>query len=198
MNKKIERGQSTRDQLIAIASRLFGARGYEGASIEAVLGESGMSRGALYHHFASKEALFDAVLDAVEDDIARKIADATRGLTDPAEALQAGLLAWVRLAGDPLVQQVVLIDAPAVLGWQEWREKETQYAFGLLKGALQALAEAGRLPADLVDVFAHVVLAAVNEIALLIAQADDAEAAMQTGEAAVDELLRRLLPPPPA
>jgi AcrR family transcriptional regulator len=193
MNKKIERGQSTREQLIAIATRLFGERGYEGASIEAVLRESGVSRGALYHHFASKEALFDAVLDAVEDGVGGEIVAATSGLTDPADALRAGCQAWVRLAGDPVVQQVVLIDAPAVLGWQEWREKETRYAFGLLKGALQALAEAGRLPTELVDVFAHVVLAAVNEIALLIARADDAEAAMRTGEAAVDELLRRLL-----
>ncbi len=193
MNKKVERGQSTREQLIAIATRLFGERGYEGASIEAVLRESGVSRGALYHHFDSKEALFEAVLDAVEDEVGREILTAIGDLTDPVEALRGSCLAWVRLAGDPVVQQVVLIDAPAVLGWQRWREKETDYALGSLKAGLQAIADVGRLPADMVDPFAHVLLAAVNEIALLVAGADDAEAAIRQGEATIDEVLKRLL-----
>jgi AcrR family transcriptional regulator len=193
MNKKVERGQSTREQLIAIATRLFGERGYEGASIEAVLRESGVSRGALYHHFDSKEALFEAVLDAVEDEVGREIITAIADLTDPVEALRGSCQAWVRLAGDPVVQQVVLIDAPAVLGWQKWRQKETDYALGSLKAGLQAVADAGRLPAEMVDPFAHVLLASVNEVALLVAGADDAEAAVRQGEATIDELLKRLV-----
>jgi AcrR family transcriptional regulator len=193
MNKKIERGQSTREQLIAIATRLFGERGYEGASIEAVLRESGVSRGALYHHFDSKEALFEAVFEAVETSVSHEIVAATAGIDDPVDALRAGSVAWVRLAADPLVRRVVIIDAPAVLGWDRWREIETRYGLGLLKVAVQGVADAGRLQAELVDLFAHMVLAAMNEIAQLVARADDADAAIRKGEAAVDELLKRLL-----
>jgi AcrR family transcriptional regulator len=193
MNKKIERGQSTREQLIAIATRLFGERGYEGASIEAVLRESGVSRGALYHHFDNKEALFEAVFEGVEASVSHEILAATAGLDDPVDALRAGSVAWVRLAADPVVRRVVIIDAPAVLGWDRWRELESRYGLGMLKVAVQGVADAGRLPPDLVDLFAHMVLAAMNEIAQLVARADDADAAIRQGEAAVDELLKRLL-----
>jgi AcrR family transcriptional regulator len=193
MNKKIERGHSTREQLIAIATRLFGERGYEGASIEAVLRESGVSRGALYHHFDNKEALFEAVFEGVEASVSHEILAATAGLDDPVDALRAGSVAWVRLAADPVVRRVVIIDAPAVLGWDRWRELESRYGLGMLKVAVQGVADAGRLPPDLVDLFAHMVLAAMNEIAQLVARADDADAAIRQGEAAVDELLKRLL-----
>jgi AcrR family transcriptional regulator len=193
MNKKVERGQSTREQLITIATRLFGERGYEGASIEAVLRESGVSRGALYHHFENKEALFEEVLEEVETSVGHDIVAATAGIDDPVEALRAGSVAWVRLAADPLIQRLLLIDAPSVLGWERWREIESRYGLGLLKVALQGVADSGRLRADLVDLFAHMVLAAMNEIALLVARADDADAAIRDGEAAVDELLKRLL-----
>lgn len=195
MNKKITSGQSTREQLVTIATGLFAERGYDGTSIDAVLQASGVSRGALYHHFATKEALFDAVLEKVETDIAHETLAASAGHDDPVDALRAGCLTWVRLAGDPVVQRIVLLDAPAVLGWQRWREIEERHAFGMLKAGLHPIAAAGRLPADLLDPFAHMMLAALNEMALLIARADDDAEATRTGEAAVDELLRRLLGP---
>jgi AcrR family transcriptional regulator len=192
MNKKAERAQATRDQLIAIATRLFAEHGYEGASVEAVLQDSGLSRGALYHHFAGKEALFEAVLESVEADISRKVIEATAGLADPMAALREGCLAWIRLAGDPVVRRIVLVDAPSVIGWQRWREVEERYAFGMLKAALEASAGPAGLRPALIDPFAHMLLASVNEIALVISRADDTAAATRMGEAAIDELLRRL------
>jgi AcrR family transcriptional regulator len=188
-----DRGATTRTQLIEVATRLFAARGYEATSIEAVLDEAGVSRGALYHHFASKEALFEAVFSAVEDRIGEEVTLAAAGSVDAVAVLRAGCLAWVQLAGDPVVQRIVLVDAPAVLGWERWRELENQHALGLLKGVLASVADTGRLPADLVDTFAHVLLASVNEIALLIARSDDSRSALRSGERAVDELLSRLL-----
>lgn len=98
-----------------------------------------------------------------------------------------------QLAGDPGVQRIVLIDAPAVLGWTRWREVEEDHALGLVKGALEAVAATGRLRPDLVDMLAHVLLAGVNEVALMVATADDTRSAQRSGEAAVDELLTRLL-----
>jgi AcrR family transcriptional regulator len=195
MNKKVERGRATREQLIEIATPLFADRGYEDTSIEAVLQESGVSRGALYHHFNGKEGLFEAVHEAVAARIDREILEATQSAPDPVTSLRAGSLTWVRLAGDPVVQRILLIDAPAVFGWQRWREREEQHALGMMKLALQAVADAGRLPAHLVTPFAHMLLAALDEIAIVIARADDTHSATSEGEAAVEALLQRLLVP---
>ncbi|HEY3142352.1 MAG TPA: TetR/AcrR family transcriptional regulator [Acidimicrobiales bacterium] len=193
MNRKIERGQATRGQFIDIATRLFAEHGYDGTSIDAVLKESGASRGSLYHHFASKEALFEAVLDRVEAEIGEKVIVAGAGIADPVEELRAGCLAWMWQAGDPVVQRIVLVDAPSVLGWVRWREIEEAGGLGLLQAALQAVSEAGRLDPELVDLFAHMMLAALNEVALLIARTEDPAEAQRMGETAVDELLGRLL-----
>jgi len=156
-----------------------------------------VSRGSLYHHFKSKEALFEAVLDAAEVRIgeATLLAAASAG-DDPVDVLRAGALAWIRLAGDPVVQRIVLIDAPAVLGWERWREIEEDNALGNLRLAMHAVADDGRIDAALVDPFAHMLLASVNELALMIARADDTATAQRQAETAVDELLTRLLARP--
>ena len=192
-NKNIERGQATREHLIEVATELFAARGYEGTSIDAVQQGAGVSRGSLYHHFASKDALFEAVYEALEARVGNEVVAAAATAPDPVARLRAGCLAWVRLAGDPVVQRILLIDAPAVLGWQRWRAMEEAHALGLMKAALQEIADDGRLPPGLVNMFAHALLASVNEVALLVARSDDPEAAMKAGEDAIDELLRRLL-----
>ena len=191
-NKNVARGEATRAQLIAIATRMFADRGYEETSIEAVLREAGVSRGSLYHHFASKEALFEAVAEEVETSVGEQTMAAADGITEPVAALRAGFLAWIRLAGDPVVRRILLIDAPSVLGWERWRAMEERHALGLIRLVLQAVAEQGRLRPELVGALAHVLLASVNEVALLVARSEDREAAMKAGADAVDELLRRL------
>jgi AcrR family transcriptional regulator len=193
MNKRIERGKATREQLIEIATRLFAERGYDGTSIETVLQESGLSRGALYHHFNGKEALFEAVLAVIQTDVGRKTLSATRTEQDPLAALRAGCVAWIQLAGDPVVRQIMLIDAPSVMGWQRWREYDEKLVLGIMKTWMTTAAEQGVLPAEQSDLFAHVVMAAVNEIALVTARADDHDDAIRVGTAALDEILRRLL-----
>jgi AcrR family transcriptional regulator len=195
MNRRADQGQHTRARLVEVSTRLFAERGYDGTSIEAVLAETGVSRGSLYHHFRGKEALFEAVLDAVEVRIAGETLTALveTGPGDALATLRTGCLAWVRLAGDPVVQRIVLIDAPSVLGWERWREIEEQNALGTLKTVIQAASDEGRLPANLVDPFAHMVLATMNELALFIARAHDAGEAQRSAEAAVDEYLTRLL-----
>src|SRR4030095_39015 len=97
MSRRIEQGQATRRELLRIATRVLVAHGYQGTSIEAVRREAGISRGALYHHFDGKEALFAAVLDQVEADIAGTVAAAGGGIDDPLEAPRAGRHAWVPL-----------------------------------------------------------------------------------------------------
>jgi AcrR family transcriptional regulator len=191
-NRNVARGEATRAQLITIATRMFAERGYEDTSIEAVLREAGVSRGSLYHHFASKEALFEAVAEEVETSVGAQTAAAASGATSPVDALRAGFLAWVRLAGDRVVQRILLIDGPAVLGWEQWRSMEERHALGLIRSVLQVIADQGGIRPELVGTLAHVLLASVNEVALLVARSDDKETAMQDGTEAIDELLRRL------
>jgi AcrR family transcriptional regulator len=191
-NRNVARGEATRGQLIAIATRMFADRGYEDTSIEAVLREAGVSRGSLYHHFASKEALFEAVAEEVETSVGAQTVTAASGATSPVDALQAGFVAWIRLAGDPVVQRILLIDGPSVLGWERWRSMEERHALGLIRSVLQIIADQGGMRPELVGTLAHVLLASVNEVALLVARSDDKEAAMQAGADAINELLRRL------
>ena len=191
-NRNVVRGEATRAQLIAIATRMFADRGYEDTSIEAVLREAGVSRGSLYHHFPSKEALFEAVAEDVETSVGAQTVAAADGIDAPVDALRAGFLAWIRLAGDPVVRRILLIDGPSVLGWERWRAMEEDHALGLIRLVLQAIAEEGKLRPDLVGTLAHVLLASVNEVALLVARSDDKEAAMKAGSDAIDELLERL------
>lgn len=195
---KQAKGQATRAQIIATATGLFAAAGYEATSIETVLAASGVSRGALYHHFENKEALFVAVFETVEARIAQATVDASRGIADRVEAMRAGAVAFLDLSRDPAIRQIALTDAPSVLGWQKWRAIDARFAFGLLKSSLRSAATAGRLRPELVDTFAHVLLAAMLEIALVIARADHPAAAARLGKTALNELIDKLLPLPPA
>lgn len=195
---RVARGRTTRDRLVAVARAQFGTNGYDATSIDAVLAAAGVARGALYHHFSTKEALFDAVLDQVMAELAGAVRAAARARSDPADALRAGCLAWLRAAVDPQVQRIVLLDAPAVVGWERWRTIDDDYTLGGTKATLRRLAEAGRLPAGATDVLAHLVLAAVGETALLVARADDPKAALPGAQAALGILLDRLLDPPVA
>jgi AcrR family transcriptional regulator len=189
---RIEKGRATRERLIQAGRELFGAHGYEDTSISAILEAAGVTRGSLYHHFETKEALFDAVLDRVVAEIAATAAQAARAAPDPVASLRAGFAAWLRMALDPGVQRIALLDPPSVVGWTRWREIDEQHILGGLRATMRRLARQGRLPPGDVDLYAHMLLAAVNEAALLIARADDPEATLATGLAAVDALIDRL------
>lgn len=132
----------------------------------------------------------------MENRIAVRLSAVVAGAKDPVDALTAASLAWVGLAGDPVIQRVVLIDAPSVLGWDRWRaaggEQSAQEA---VRELLQAIADSGRLTPGLVGPFAPMILAALDEIALVIARAEDPETALAEGLEAVRELLRRVLVP---
>ncbi len=196
MNRNAERGRATREQLLDVATALFAANGYEETSIEAVLREAGVSRGSLYHHFPSKDALFYAVLEEVEERIFVDMMETTKDVSDPVELLRAGARSWIRMSADPVVRRIVLIEAPVVLGWHRWRQFDEDHALGTIKGAMHAAAEAGALDPAHADAFAHILMAAVNEMALVLSRAEDQAAAITAAEGAVDEFLSRLLGPP--
>jgi AcrR family transcriptional regulator len=189
----VKKGASTRERIIATARRLFATNGYEGTSTELVLEQSGVSRGALYHHFENKEALFAAVLEAVEIDVTNATARARSNVTDPVQALRAGCDAFLEMACNQEVRQIILIDAHSVVGWQKWRDIESRHGFGRIKQAMRAIAAAGRISEDAAEMFAHIVLASLLEVAFVIARAPDPAVAAHTGRSAMNELLTRLL-----
>jgi AcrR family transcriptional regulator len=193
--KRAAQGRATRDQLIEVATRLFAEHGYEGTSIEAVLSAAGVSRGALYHHFAGKEALFEAVVSAVSEQVTVELTEAVRGCADPLDAMRTAAITWIDLAADPVIQRVVLVDAPSVLGWDRWRAMDDGRTLGAMRAMLQAISDSDRLPAELVGPFSHMILAALDEIVMVIARAPDSTAAVAEGRMAVKALLDRLLHP---
>jgi AcrR family transcriptional regulator len=193
---RLEKGKATRAAIVAAARELFGEHGYDGTSIDAILRATGMARGALYHHFPNKEALFDAVLDAEIAAVAKASANAARAAGDPVESLRAGCSSWLRSALDPAVQRITLIDSPAVVGWSRWRELDELHTLGGLRSNIRHIARDGRIPADQVDLIANMLLAAVSEAALLIAKAEHPRTALKTGLAALDTLIDRLFATP--
>ena len=140
---RIQRGQATRKRLVQAGRELFGEHGYEGTSITAILARAGVTRGSLYHHFATKEELFDAVLDRVMADVASKVGNAARTVDDPLESLRLGCTTWLEMALDPAIQRIVLLDPPAVVGWTRLREIDEQHTLGGMRAGLQRIAADG-------------------------------------------------------
>lgn len=190
MDRRIERGAATRDRFVETAIELFTTHGYAGVSIEAVLQACGVSRGALYHHFPGKDALFTAALEVVEQRIAAAVMAAALPVVDPMARVKAGTRAWLSLASeDETVRRMVLGDAPAVLGWSAWRALEERYVLGLLKTGLTAVAETGEVAPDRVTFYANALLALLTEAALMIAQSPDPAAATGVAQETIDAFL---------
>jgi AcrR family transcriptional regulator len=193
MDRRIERGESTRKRLLVVAGELFTERGYEDTPLELVIDRAAISKGALYHHFANKRELYEAVLEDAEARLANAIVLAARGEHDPVEALHAGGRALLRQARDPAIARIVLTDAPAVLGWERWREIDERHSFGILKAGLARTPAAKRLTPRALDTLAHVLLAALIELAMLVARAKKPRAAQRDAQIVLAELLDRLL-----
>jgi AcrR family transcriptional regulator len=172
-----ERSEATRDALIAAGRGLFAERGYAAVGTEEIVRAAGVTRGALYHHFDGKRALFEAVYERVELELAEKIAVGAleSGAAAPLEAMRAGAEMFLRAATEPETQRIVLIDGPSVLGWDRWREIATEHGLGLIEATLQVAIEAGAIAEQPVRPLAHVLMGALDEAAMLVARADDPE-----------------------
>jgi AcrR family transcriptional regulator len=189
--KHAERSEATRAALVGAARPLFAERGYAGVGTEEIVRAAGLTRGALYHQFRDKQELFAAVFEQVEAEVTQGTAQAAAasGTTDPLAALRIGADAWLEACTEPEVRRIVLLDGPAVLGWERWREIGMRYGLGLVEGALQAAVDAGRLEPQPVRGLAHVLIGAIDEAALYVATADDQEAARAEVGAVLDRLL---------
>lgn len=170
-----DRSAATRAALVGAARPLFAARGFANVGTETIVRSAGVTRGALYHQFADKTELFAAVYEEIEEDLVRRLDEriAATGATDPIELMRLGAYAWLDACTELEVQQVVLLDGPAVLGWQRWREIGMRYGLGLVEGLLAHAIGVGRIPQQPVSALAHVLVGALDEAALYVARADD-------------------------
>jgi AcrR family transcriptional regulator len=172
---QVDRSAATRAALVAAARPLFAERGFRGVGTETIVRAAGVTRGALYHQFADKTELFEAVYESIEEDLARRLGEriAASGASDPIEAMMLGADAWLDACGEQEVQQIVLLDGPAVLGWQRWRDIGLRYGLGLVEGLLAHAVEVGRIPPQPVPALAHVLMGALDAAALYIARSED-------------------------
>lgn len=174
VNRHTQRSERTRAALVATARELFAARGYSEVSTEEVVRAAGVTRGALYHQFAGKQELFRAVLEQVEDELTQRVAATVieTGATDAFAALHAGVAATLDASLDPEVVRFTNL-APAVLGWEAWRELGERYGLGLVRASLEAAMDAGTLARAQIDPLAQILLAALEEAMLYVARAQD-------------------------
>ncbi|MCV7445610.1 TetR family transcriptional regulator [Mycobacterium paraense] len=180
-----ERSAATRDALISAARKLWGQRGYADVGTPEIATTAGVTRGAMYHQFADKAALFAEVVEVVEQDVMARMAVlvAESGATTPAGAIRAAVDAWLDVSGDPEVRQLILLDAPSVLGWPAFRDVAQRYSLGMTEQLLTEAVKAGQLAEQPVRPLAHILIGALDEAAMVIATADDPKRARgETGE----------------
>jgi AcrR family transcriptional regulator len=168
-----DRSTSTRSALVAAARELFASRGYQAVPAGEIVRAAGVTRGALYHHYADKQGLFRAVVEELERELTAEVDTAFQSVPDPVAGMAAALTAFLDACLREEVRQISLTDAPAVLGWATWREIEAEHGLGLLVTAFEQAVEQGRLTPQPVRALAQLVLSAVTEAARMIAEADD-------------------------
>jgi AcrR family transcriptional regulator len=188
-SRKAEQSDATRSALVDAARQLFTERGYTATSTTDIADRAGVTRGALYHHFAAKDDLFRAVFEQLEAEVAEHIThEALRG-SDPLEQLRLGSRAFLDVCLDPAVQRVVLLEGPGVLGWETWQEIEERYGYGLTAAGVRAAIDARLVDAQAVEPLANLLFGALAQAGMVVARAADPIAARAEMEAAMDRLL---------
>lgn len=189
-----ERAAETRDALIGAARPLFASVGFADASLETIVRNAGVTRGALYHHFADKTELFAAVFERVEGEMATRMVDAVAaaGHSDPVEIMRLCSGLWLDACAEPEIQRIVLLEALAVLGWERWSDIGNRYNVGFVKGLLTQAIESDSIPRQPVEATALTIMGALREATLYIARADDHRQARADAGAVMDRLINAL------
>jgi AcrR family transcriptional regulator len=186
-----ERTRTTTDQLVSAARELFAADGYDATFLDAVVERAGVTKGALYHHFDGKRALFAAVYESEQRSIKQAVYLANRDYDDSWEAFFAGCRAFFDMALDSGFQHI-LVAAPAVLGWHQMREIEDRHLMALIKHGLKQAMEDGHIKPRRVEPLAHQVHGAICEAAMVVARSDDPPQEARDAYAVLTDLLNGL------
>jgi AcrR family transcriptional regulator len=190
-----ERSAATQTALQTAARQLWGERGYAAVSTPEIAEAAGVTRGAMYHQYADKAKLFLAVLENVEAEVIERLAAAVAAAEPktPAAALRIAADAWLEIASEPDVRQLVLLDAPSILGWAGFRDISLRYGLGMTEQLLNAAIEAGELKPQPVRPLATIMIGALDEAAMSIANAEDLDREKAEVRAVVNNLIDGLL-----
>ncbi|KOV80179.1 TetR family transcriptional regulator [Nocardia sp. NRRL S-836] len=175
--------------MVDSAVDLFTKRGYAGTSLDEVVKRARVTKGALYHHFSGKQALFEAAFTQVETQAIEPLTALVTGAGEPWDVAVAGLRAYVRKCLDPEYQRIIVHEGPVVMGWERWREAEEHFSFGLLRTAVQLLVDAGEIEEAPVEIMARLLFGALSAAASTIASSSDPK---RTGREVERAILRVL------
>lgn len=192
MTSRAEQREQTRRTLLRVSRELFATEGYGAVGLAEIVRTAGVTKGALYHHFAGKAELFAAVLAEVQREVGDRVAAAADAGSDPWDSFTAGCGAFLAAATSPGVQRIMLIDGPAVLGWPQWRALDEEASARHLAEALAALAEDGTIARQPVAPLVRLLSGAMNEAALWLAESEDPGRDLADTRAALGRLLESL------
>jgi AcrR family transcriptional regulator len=191
-DRRLEEGRRTTAELIRIARALFTEHGYAATATTQIVDAAQLTRGALYHHFADKRALFAAVFDQVYQEIGAAVESAAPASLTPWERLVAGCDAFVVAGSDPTRVRIAFVDGPAVLGWEEWKAADRTHTESGLEALLGALTARGELPAVSVPALTRLLSGGMNEAVLWVARAPDRRGALSASQSALRALIEGL------
>jgi AcrR family transcriptional regulator len=189
---RAEQVAQTRAALVLAGRALFGRSGYAAASVEDLARAAGVTTGALYHHFPTKAALFEAVFELVHGELMAASGKAAEGAADVMDAMAAAFEAFLDMVLEPDVQRIILTDAPSVLGPARFTELDERYAFAAIVAALEAAAAAGSLRADDPPTLARLLLGMLTRGGMLIASSSDPVATRDSVAATIRAILAGL------
>jgi AcrR family transcriptional regulator len=190
--KKALQSASTRRRILDAATALFAEHGYADTPIDDVVRRAGVTRGALYHHFESKETLFRAVVADVACALSRTMTDPLDDIIDPWLRLHAICAAFLDMSLDSVVQRVILLDAPAVLDPEDVRAIDEDFTLGLIRQQLEAAVSQGLIERQGIEPMAHLLRGALGEGIMLIARAKNTTEMRAVVGATMNRLLRGL------
>ena len=173
MATQSERREATRAAIVKAAKRLFGDRGFAGTTMDNVATAAHVAKGAVYHHFKTKEALFEAVFDQVSEDLVAEVERVARSENDALAAMAAGTQAYFAACATDATGQIILRDGPTVLGWERWREIDARHFGGGFPLALARAMEDGLIARQPVEPLSRLLLGAVTEAAVACSAGSD-------------------------
>jgi AcrR family transcriptional regulator len=190
-----ERSAATQEALRSSARSLWGARGYADVGTPEIAQVAGVTRGAMYHQYSDKAALFRDVVEVVESDVMNRLAVAVAAANPgtPAEALHVATDAWLDISSEREMRQLILLDAPNVLGWDGFRDVAQRYSLGMTEELLQSAIDAGELQAQPVRPLAHILIGALDAAAMYVANEPQAAEVRNEVRAALHNLVDGML-----
>ena len=183
---------STKRALVEVATELFTQQGYAGTSLDAIVAGAKVTKGALYHHFRGKQALFEAVFEKVEADASKSIGKAIRTTRDPWEKAVLGLRQFLEIVQQPAYSRVVIQEGPVVLGYERYREQEERSTFGIVQEIVSSVLRSYDLEPSMVETFSRVFFGAMSAAGAAVSSAEDTKRASAEVEAAIAFILAGL------